>query len=97
LAYTLYLLTFALDSVGDVFASLFMLAVGAQILRGRALPRWLGWVGVAAAPFLFLQAFGLGGVVSNVGLALDLVGSVLLLIFVAATSVVGLRRRAEAA
>jgi hypothetical protein len=94
LAYTLYLLTFALDSVGDVFASLFMLAAGAQILRGQVLPRWLGWVGVAAAPFLFLQAFGLGGVVSNVGLALDLVGFLLLLIFIAATSVVGLQRRA---
>jgi hypothetical protein len=36
---------------------------------------------------LFLQAFGLGGVV-----ALDLIGFVLLLVFVAATSVVGLAR-----
>jgi hypothetical protein len=97
LAYTLYLLTFALDSVGDVFASFFMLAAGAQILRGQALPRWLGWLGIAASPFLFLQAFGLGGVVSNAGLALDLVGFLLLLVFIGGTSVEGLRRSPGAA
>jgi hypothetical protein len=97
LGYTLYLLTFALDSVADVFASLFMLAAGLQILTAHALPRWLGWLAVAASPFLFLQAFGLGGVVSNFGLALDLIGFLLLLAFVAATSVLGLvRRPAEA-
>ena len=93
IAYTLYLLTFALDSVADVFASLFMLAAGLQILTTRRFPRWLGWVAVAASPFLLLQAFGLGGVVSNFGLALDLIGFLLLLVFVAATSVVGLARR----
>jgi Domain of unknown function (DUF4386) len=92
LAYTLYLLTFALDSVADVFASLFMLAAGFQILTARSFPRWLGWLAIAASPFLFLQAFGLGGVVSNVGLALDLIGFLLLLVFVAATSVMGLMR-----
>ena len=96
LAYTLYLLTFALDSVADVFASLFTLAAGALILGGRPLPRWLGWVGIAASPFLFLQAFGLGGVVSNVGLALDLVGFLLLLVFIAGTSIAGLKRRPAA-
>lgn len=92
LAYTLYLLTYALDSVADVFGSLFMLAAGWQILTAGPLPRWLGWVGIAAAPFLFLQAFGLGGVVAAFGLALDLIGFVLVLVFVAATSVVGLTR-----
>ncbi len=92
LAYTLYLLTYALDSVADVFASLFMVAAGLLILIARPLPRWLAWVAIAAAPFLFLQAFGLGGVVSSFGLALDLIGFVLLLVFVAATSVVGLMR-----
>jgi hypothetical protein len=35
LAYTLYLLRYALDSVADVFASLFMLAAGLQILTAR--------------------------------------------------------------
>jgi hypothetical protein len=92
LAYALYLLTYALDSVADVFASLFMLAAGLQILAARPLPRWLGWLAIAASPLLFLQAFGLGGVVSNFGLALDLIGFLLLLVFVAATSVVGLMR-----
>lgn len=93
IAYTLYLLTFALDSVADVFASLFMLAAGLQILTARSFPRWLGWVAIAASPFLLLQAFGLGGVVSNFGLGLDLIGFLLLLVFVAATSVAGLMRR----
>lgn len=97
LAYTLYLLTYALDSVADVFGSLFMLAAGLQIVTARPLPRWLGWIGIAAAPFLFFQAFGLGGVVATFGLALDLIGFVLLLVFVAATSVAGLRRSASEA
>jgi hypothetical protein len=92
LSYTLHLLTFALDSVADVFASLFMLAAGFQILTARSFPRWLGWLAITASPFLFLQAFGLGGVVSNVGLALDLIGFLLLLVFVAATSIEGLMR-----
>jgi hypothetical protein len=92
LSYTLYLLTFALDSVGDVFGSFFMLASGLLVLTTDVLPRWLGWVAVAASPFLLVQAFGLGGVVSNFGLALDLVGFLLLLIFVLASSVIGLTR-----
>jgi hypothetical protein len=58
---TLYLLTFALDSVGDVFGSFFMLGSGLLVLATRVLPRWLGWVAVAASPFLLVQAFGLGG------------------------------------
>jgi hypothetical protein len=66
LAYSLYLLTYALDSVADVFASLLILAAGLQIFTARPLPRWLGWLAVAASPFLFLQAFGLGGVVGRI-------------------------------
>jgi hypothetical protein len=97
LAYTLYLLTYAIDSVADVFGSLFMLAGGLQILTTRPFPRWLGWIAIASSPFLFLQAFGLGGVVATFGLALDLIGFVLLLVFVAATSVVGLRRSSTVA
>lgn len=91
LSYFLYLLTFALDSVGDVFASVFVLAVGVQALAGHLLPRWLGWLAVAISPFLFLQGFGLGGVIGSFGLGLDLVGFVLLLVFVTASSIVGLR------
>lgn len=97
LSYTLYLLTFALDSVGDVFGSFFMLGSGLLVLATGVLPRWLGWSAVAASPFLLLQAFGLGGVVANFGLALDLVGFLLLLIFVLASSVIGLTRRSARA
>jgi hypothetical protein len=96
-SYTLYYMTFALDSVGDVFASLFFLAAGLLALSNGLLPRWLGWVSVLTAPFLFLQGFGLGGVIGTFGLALDLVGFVLLLLFVAASSIVLLRRGDAAA
>jgi Domain of unknown function (DUF4386) len=92
ISYMLYLLTFALDSVGDVFASFFMLGSGLLVLETRVLPRWLGWIAVAASPFLLLQAFGLGGVIGSFGLALDLIGFLLLLIFIAVSSVVGLTR-----
>lgn len=92
IAYALYLLTFALDSVGDVFGSLAFMATGVLILQGAALPRRLGWVALLAAPFLFLQAFGLGGVIATFGLVLDLVGFLLVLIFIAASSAIMLRR-----
>lgn len=92
LSYTLYLLTFALDSVGDLFGSLFLLAAGILVLRYGVLPRWLGWVAVVAAPFLFAQTFGLGGVVSGFGLLLDGIGFVLFLLFVLASSLVMVSR-----
>lgn len=92
LSYTLYLLTFALDSVGDLFGSFFLLGSGLVVLTTGVLPRWIGWVAVAASPFLFTQAFGIGGAVSNFGLVLDLVGFLLFLIFVLASSVFGLTR-----
>ncbi len=41
-AYTLYLMTFALESVGDVFGSLSAVAAGLLVMRGGVLPRWLG-------------------------------------------------------
>jgi hypothetical protein len=66
------------------------------VLTTGVLPRWLGRVAVAASPFLLVQAFGLGGVIANFGLALDLVGFLLLLIFVLASSVIGLRRAGAA-
>jgi hypothetical protein len=93
LSYTLYLLTFALDSVGDVFGSLFFVAAGVLLLGSRELPHWLAWAAVAAGVLLFLQGFGLGGVISDFGLFLDLVGFLLLLIFVLASSVILLFRR----
>ena len=91
LSYTLYLLTFALDSFGDVFGSFLMLGSGLVVLSTRVLPRWLGWTAVAASPFLFVQAFGLGGVVANFGLALDLIGFLLFLIFVSGSSYIRVR------
>jgi hypothetical protein len=84
--YNLYLLTFALDSVADVFGSLFVLATGLLLLRTHLLPRWQAWTAILAAPFLFTQAFGLGGVIATFGLVLDLVGFLALLIFVLASS-----------
>jgi len=91
LSFSLYYLTYALDSVADVFGSLAFLAAGRLILRTGDLPRRLGWVAIATAPFLLLQGFGLGGVIATFGLALDLVGFLLLLVFVGATSVAGYR------
>jgi hypothetical protein len=92
-SYTLYLMTFALDSVGDVFGSLFAFATGLLVLRSGVLPRWLGWVSIFVGPFFFLQGFGLGGVIATCGLVLDLVWFLLLLIFVLVSSVVLLTRR----
>jgi hypothetical protein len=92
IAYALYILTYALDSVADVFGSLFVLATGLLTLRTGVLPRWLGWVATLAAPLLFLQGFGLGGVISTFGLILDLIGFLLVLIFILVSSSLLLRR-----
>jgi hypothetical protein len=92
LSYTLYLTTFAVDSVGDVLGSVFALAAGLLVLRTGVLPRWLGWVAVATGVLFFLQGFGLGGVIANFGLVLDLIGFVLLLTFVTVSSIVLMRR-----
>lgn len=92
LSYTLYLLTYAIDSVGDVFGSVALFAIGLLTLRSGVLPRWLGWLAIVAGCLLVLQGFGLGGVIATFGLILDLVGFVLFLIFVLASSVLLLRR-----
>ena len=92
LAYTLYLVTYALDSVGDVFGSLAAVAAGLLVIRSGVLPRWLGWVSILAGIMLFLQGFGLGGVIASFGLVLDLIGFVLFLIFVLVSSVIMLTR-----
>jgi Domain of unknown function (DUF4386) len=92
LAYALYLITFALDSVGDVFGSLFLVAAGLLVMRSGILPRWLGWVSILAGILFFLQGFGLGGVIASVRLILDLIGFLLFLIFVLVSSVIMLTR-----
>jgi hypothetical protein len=91
-SYTLYLMTFGLDSVGDVFGSLFAVAAGVLVIDSGILPRWLGWVSVLVGILFFLQGFGLGGVIATFGLVLDLIGFVLFLIFVLVSSVILLRR-----
>ena len=73
-AYTLYLMTFALDSVGDIFGSLFALATGLLVIRSGVLSRWLGLVSILVGILFFLQGFGLGGVIALFGLMLDLIG-----------------------
>jgi hypothetical protein len=92
LSYALYLLTFAISSLGDVFGSLFMAAAGILSLRSRVLPSWLAWLALISGVFLFAQGFGLGGAIASFGLAFDLVGFGLFLVFVLATSVLMLRR-----
>jgi Domain of unknown function (DUF4386) len=91
LSYTLYLLTFALDSVGDVFGSVFLIAAGLLVIQSRVLPRWLAWIAIVSGTFLFLQGFGLGGVIGTYGLVLDLIGFVLFLLFVLLSSAIRLR------
>ena len=92
-SYTLYLMTFGLDSVGDVFGSLFAFAAGALVIGSGVLPRWLGWAPILAGILFFLQGFGLGGVTGSFGLVLDLIGFVLFLIFVLVSSVILLTRK----
>jgi len=92
LSYALYYLTFAIDSVGDVFGSLFLVGAGVLAIESGLLPRWLGRVAIIAGTLLFLQGFGLGGVIGTFGLAIDGVGFVLFLVFVLASSVILLRR-----
>jgi hypothetical protein len=96
LSYTLYLMTFALDSVGDVFGSVFLIATGLLLIRSRVLPRWLAWIAATGGAFLFVQGFGLGGVIGTYGLVLDLIGFVLFLIFVLMSSAILLRGRRPA-
>ena len=81
-----------LDSVGDVFGSLFAFAAGLLVLRSGVLPRWLGWGSILVGVLFFLQAFGLGGVIASFGFVLDLIGFVLFLIFVFVSSVILLTR-----
>ena len=94
-SYTLYLMTYALDSVGDVFGSLFAFAAGLLVIGSGVLPRWLGWASILAGILFFLQGFGLGGVIASFGLILDLIGFVLFLIFVLVSSAILLTRQNE--
>jgi hypothetical protein len=96
LSYTLYLLTYALDSVGDVFGSVFLIAAGLLVIQSRVLPRSLAWIAVVSGTLLFLQGFGLGGVIDTFGLVLDLIGFVLFLLFVLLSSAISIRDQPSA-
>jgi hypothetical protein len=88
--------TYALDSVGDVFGSLAAVAAGVLVMRNGVLPRWLGRVSIVAGVCFFLQGFGLGGVIAGFGLVLDLIAFVLFLFFVLASSIILVRRASPA-
>ena len=94
LSYTLYYLTFAIDSVGDVFGSVFLVAAGVLIVESGILPRWLGRMAMVSGVLLFLQGFGLGGIIGTFGLVIDGIGFILFLIFVFAGSLILLARGA---
>jgi hypothetical protein len=70
----------------------FWVAAGLVALRTAMVPRWLAWTSILTGILLFLQGFGLGGVIASFGLLLDLIGFVLLLVFVLISSVVLFRR-----
>src|SRR3984885_2997322 len=91
-SYSLYLTTYAFDIVAGVFGWLVAVATGLIVLKSGVLPRWLGWMSIVAGLMFFLQAFGLGGVIASFGLVFDIIGFVLFLIFVLASSIVFLRR-----
>jgi hypothetical protein len=78
------------------FGSLLWAAPGWLAVKSGVLPRWLGWVSILAGILLFLQGFGLGGVIALFGLVLDLIGFLVLLIFVLVSSLILLRRGAPA-
>ena len=87
------LMTYGVDSVGDVIGSLLALAAGVLVIGSGVLPRWLGWASILVGILFFLQGFGLGGVIASFGLVLDLIGFVLFLIFVLVSSVILLMRK----
>jgi len=53
-------------------------------------------VSILAGSMLFLQGFGLGGVIASFGLVLDLIGFLLLLVFVLVSSVILAMRKSAA-
>ena len=92
LSYAFYYLTFALDSVGDVFASLFLFSAAFVIRCQRVLPGWLAWLAALIGVLFVIQGFGLGGIIAPFGLVVDIIGFLLLLVFILATSIIMLRR-----
>jgi hypothetical protein len=57
---------------------------------------WAAGIALVSGSLLFLQGFGLGGVIGTYGLVLDLIGFVLFLLFVLLSSAIKLRNRGPA-
>jgi hypothetical protein len=79
-----------------VFGSVFLIATGVLVIQSRVMPRWLAWIAVVSGTLLFLQGFGLGGVIGTYGLVLDLIGFVLFLLFVLLSSAIAIRNERPA-
>ena len=90
-SYTLYLMTYALDSVADIFGSLPVSLQGCSCSEGGVAAAGLGGSRSSPRP---CSSSGLRPRRSHgvVGLVLDLIGFVLFLFFVLASSVILLRR-----
>jgi ABC-type multidrug transport system permease subunit len=73
-----------------------LIATGLLFIRIKVLPHWLAWIAVTSGTFLFVQGFGLGGVIGTYGLVLDLIGFVLFLFFVLLSSAILLRDQGPA-
>src|SRR5437868_6132718 len=88
---------FDLNNEGDTYKLLalgvFLGAAALLVLRTHALPQWLGWVAAVLAPLLVIAGwnFALSAAVQFVAYAVLLL---VLLLWVAAVSVVSIRRRA---
>jgi hypothetical protein len=65
-------------------------------VMARVLSRWLAWISLVGGILLFLQGFGLGGIIGTYGLVLDLIGFVLFLLFVLLSSAILLRNPSTA-
>jgi hypothetical protein len=70
-----------------------LIAAGLLVIQSRVSPRWLVWISFIGGTLLFLQVFGLGGVIGRYGLVLDLIGFVLCLLFVVLSTASMLRDR----
>ena len=88
---------FDLNGEGDTYKLLalgvFLGAVALLVFRTRALPRWLGWVPAVLAPLLVIAGWDFV-LSSSVQYAAYTVLLIVLLLWVAAVSVVSLRRAA---
>ena len=77
-------------TVSDLFLGMFLIAAALTVLPLRALPRWLGWIGLVGGMCLILGAFSFATPQSILGI-IDLLGLVLFLLWILLTSIWMLR------